>query len=88
MHRAMPLESNLQAYLAMFGQQLELDEYGILYRRCPDKRKLLIYVPECARETILREGHCIPVGSHISPAKMLERLRNHFFWDTMTTDVH
>ncbi len=32
LHKVMPLEPNMQAYLAMFGQQLELDDY----RFCTD----------------------------------------------------
>ncbi len=78
----------MQTYLATFRQQLELDQYGILYQRCPHKHKLLIYVPEYTHETIMREWHFIPIGSHISPAKTLERLCKHFFWSCMAADAH
>ncbi len=45
-----PKEPDYQSWLGTVGQQLELDEYGILYRRCPDMKKQVIYVSECTQE--------------------------------------
>ncbi len=62
-------ENAYQTWLATVGQQLEFDEHGILYRRCPD---LKCCVPDVAREVVVREAHTVPLGSHPSVAKTLE----------------
>ncbi len=66
-----PKDPSHQSWLGTVGQQLELDDYGILYRRCPDQQKLVIYVPDIAREVVVRESHVLPVGSHPSLQKTL-----------------
>ncbi len=43
-----PKEVDYQHWLSTLSQQLELDDYGILYRRCPDSNRRVIYVLDCA----------------------------------------
>ncbi len=58
-----PQENAYQMWLATIGQQLEFDEHSILYRRCPDLKRCVIYVPDVAREVVVREAHTVPLGS-------------------------
>ncbi len=67
-----PQENAYQTWLAAVGQQLEFDEHGILYRRWADLKHCIIYVPDVAREVVIREAHTVPLGSHPSIAKTLE----------------
>ncbi len=67
-----PQENVYQTWLATVGQQLEFDKHGILYRRCPDLKRCVIYVPDVAQEVVVREAHTVPLGSHPSVAKTLE----------------
>ncbi len=79
---------DLQIWLATLGQQLEIDEDGLLFQNCPDLKRKVLYEPECAREVIVQEAHVIPLGSHLSPAKTLDRVKHSFFWLTQSKDVH
>ncbi len=43
-----PEDMDLQIWLATLGQQLEFDEDGLLFRNCPDLKRRVLYVPDCA----------------------------------------
>ncbi len=87
-HGKFPKEVDYQRWLSTVSQQLELDDYGILYRRCPDSDRRVIYVPDRAQEVVVREVHTQPVGNHPSAPKTLARLKWHFYWPQMATDCH
>ncbi len=76
-----------QQWIAMLGKQMELDEYGILFLHCNVTKRRLIYVPECAREAVVREAHLLLGGAHISRQKTTERLRESFFSPGLLTDA-
>ncbi len=83
-----PKDPSHQSWLSTVGQQLVLDDYGILYRWCPDQQKPVIYMPDIAREAVVREAHVLPVGSHLSLQKTLARLKKHFYWPQMASHCH
>ncbi len=61
LHGKAPKDIDLQIWLATLGQQLEIDDDGLLFRNCPDLKSRVLYVPECAREVIVREAHVVPL---------------------------
>ncbi len=59
--------------------------------RFPEKKGLpgacAIFVPEMARETVLREAYTSLAGVHPDANKTLYQLRMHFYWPGQSSDV-
>jgi transposase InsO family protein len=63
---------------------------GVLHRRwLPENgiEKLQLIVPKTKRIDLLYFYHDIPTAGHLGVDKMLDRIRNDFFWPAITQDV-
>ncbi|XP_043981200.1 uncharacterized protein LOC122835850 [Gambusia affinis] len=58
---------------------------NILYRQQGAFKQLV--VPKDAREMVLILGHSIPWAGHLGTHKTLARIKRHFFWPGLRTDV-
>ncbi|KAM9757960.1 uncharacterized protein ACNS7B_005079 [Menidia menidia] len=58
---------------------------NILYRQQGAVKQLV--VPKDAREMVLILGHSIPWAGHLGTHKTLARIKRHFFWPGLRTDV-
>ncbi|MCP3685024.1 MAG: hypothetical protein GY861_20370 [bacterium] len=74
-----PTEEQLYKWIQTVGDQLELDENGILVRRVAVIKNgemtygpRQIFVPEQQRPVVLREAHTIPGGFHPDEQKTLQ----------------
>ncbi|MCP3684022.1 MAG: hypothetical protein GY861_15175 [bacterium] len=90
-----PTEDQLYKWIQTVGDQLELDNNGILTRRTSAAKggeiiygPRQIFVPEKQRSVVLKEAHTMPGGVHPNEQKTLQRLRAKFFWPQMSGDVH
>jgi hypothetical protein len=78
---------------------LEVDNYvmfgenSILMRIEPEKKaeegsRLTLCVPKAMRRTVLEQHHDYAFGgSHMGHLKVLERVRRHYYWPNLATDV-
>ncbi len=90
-----PEDEQMYKWIRSVGDQLQLDENGLLMRHFSNIRHgetiygpRLIYVPENERTILLKEAHTIPGGVHPDTEKTLQTLRTKFFWPQMSRDVH
>ncbi|XP_035988756.1 uncharacterized protein LOC118561082 [Fundulus heteroclitus] len=60
-------------------------EKGTLYHLQGSARKLV--VPKGARDTVLVLAHSIPWAGHLGKHKTIARIRQHFYWPGLRTDV-
>lgn len=60
-------------------------QQGILYRGLGVTTQLV--VPQSVREVILVLGHSIPWAGHLGNGKTLARIRRHFYWPGLKTEV-
>ena len=62
---------------------------GVLYHDKPVfPNKLCVVVPECLRETLLKESHCGRFAGHLSEKKVFDRLRRYVWWKGMRNDAN
>ncbi len=64
---------------------------GMLYRKWimdgDRDSHLQLVVPECKQADILHHYHDIPTAAHLATDKMLDRIRQHFYWPAMSDSV-
>ncbi|XP_068073009.1 uncharacterized protein [Danio rerio] len=58
---------------------------GLLYRQMGQVTQLV--VPQCVREVILTLGHSIPWAGHLGKRKTIARIRKHFYWPGLNSEV-
>lgn len=62
---------------------------GVLVKKNfgPNKRQLLLVVPQSLREEILQASHDDPVSGHLGVTRTLHRIQEKYFWPRLTCDV-
>ena len=65
-----------------------IDQHGVLTRRSPLDQSLQMIVPESLRERLLDVAHSAPTSAHPGRSKMYQTMRRHFYWPSMTVDIH
>lgn len=60
-------------------------EQGILYRQIGLVKQLV--VPQDTREVVLHLSHSIPWAGHLGKKKTTARIKRHFYWPGLETDV-
>ena len=66
---------------------------GVLYRRWEDvpgkgqNRHLQLVIPKFSVQSILKEFHDAPTGSHLGQKKTMEKIRSRFYWPGQRHDV-
>ena len=70
-----------------------INKDGLLYRECtqsnysPNIGKLALVVPSECRKTVLSVAHESLMAGHFSHRKTEQRVRDHFFWPGMSSDI-
>ena len=70
-----------------------INKDGLLYRECthsnysPNIGKLTLVVPSECRKTVLSVAHESLLAGHFSHRKTEQRVRDHFFWPGMSSDM-
>ena len=77
---------------ALWRQWDRLERHGnMLYRRWITENerdeKVQLVVPISRRQEVLHNYHDIPTAGHLSSDKMLDRIRQLFYWPGMTKDI-
>ena len=70
------------------GERFVIDQHGLLTRRSPLDQSLQMIVPESLKERLLDVAHSAPTSAHPGRSKMYQTLRRHFYWPSMTVDIH
>ncbi|KAK3100248.1 hypothetical protein FSP39_016927 [Pinctada imbricata] len=63
---------------------------GVLYRRYTDdgnKETLQAVIPNSERRTVLTQYHDCKTSAHLGVTKTLNKIRQHYFWPVMQSDV-
>lgn len=69
-------------------EKFVIDQHGVLTRRSPLDQSLQMIVPESLKERLLDVAHSAPTSAHPGRSKMYQTLRRHFYWPSMTVDIH
>ena len=91
--KTLPNEENCSRTVVHQADQFVLDDQGILQHlwtptgRSRTDTKIQLVVPTTLRFEILKSFHDNPLGGHLGLEKTYERIRTHYYWSGMFTDI-
>ncbi|PAA63041.1 hypothetical protein BOX15_Mlig004385g20 [Macrostomum lignano] len=77
---AMRYKRHIQRHLSDYA-----DIHGIIHRTADHTQQIVL--PFKYRETICHSLHALPLAAHLGFDKTLERIRRHYFWISMVSDI-
>lgn len=84
----LPAEENIAQRIVTENDRYHLIQ-GVLHYEPPAFiGRLCLVVPKQLRLTLLQEGHASCFSGHFSAKKVYDRLRRHYWWKGMRTDVY